>query len=122
MAVRCAPGMGCARNPRDSILRQTSRTCSSVACAFITTNIALLLGKSQSNECAPRLAMTSRFPLLCSTHGDEMGARSQGHPEASCPGDSSQAHVAPNWDSYFDIRRTGDRCRTCVSPRLQHLP
>src|SRR5580692_722413 len=39
MAVRCAPGMACARYPSASIFAQTSRTCSSVACAFITTNI-----------------------------------------------------------------------------------
>ena len=39
MAVRCAPGMECARYPIFSIFWQTSRTCSSVACAFITTSI-----------------------------------------------------------------------------------
>src|SRR5690242_11051112 len=104
MAVRCAPGMGCARNPRDSILRQTSRTCSSVACAFITTNIQLLLGKSQSNESLRRTAMMRHFLLLCSTDGDEVGARSEGHPEAPRSGHPSQGHIAQNWDSYVDIR------------------
>src|SRR5262249_36064462 len=39
MAVRCAPGMGCARYPSDSMRSQTARTCSSVACAFITTSM-----------------------------------------------------------------------------------
>src|SRR5436189_5065257 len=35
--------MGWARYPRDSILRQTARTCSSVACACMTTNMSHLL-------------------------------------------------------------------------------
>src|SRR5579864_3036838 len=39
MAVRCAPGMECARYPNFSIFSQTARTCSSVACACMTTNI-----------------------------------------------------------------------------------
>ena len=39
MAVRWAPGMAWARYPRDSIFWQTARTCSSVACARMTTNM-----------------------------------------------------------------------------------
>src|SRR4051812_18966986 len=39
MAVRCAPGMGCAFNPRDSTLSHTARTCSGVACACITISM-----------------------------------------------------------------------------------
>ena len=39
MAVRCAPGMAWARYPMDSIFWHTARTCSSVACACITTNM-----------------------------------------------------------------------------------
>src|SRR5690348_9524070 len=66
--------------------------------------------------------MTRCFVLLCSNDGDEVGARSQGHPEASCPGDATEADIAPNWDSYFDVRRSGDGSRACVSPGLQHLP
>src|SRR5581483_10688602 len=40
MAVRVAPAMGCARYPSFAILSQTARTCSSVACDFMTTNIS----------------------------------------------------------------------------------
>src|SRR5215831_18496268 len=39
IAVRVAPGIGWARYPSFSIFWQTARTCSSVACAFMTTNI-----------------------------------------------------------------------------------
>src|SRR5579884_1607647 len=39
IAVRCAPGIGWARNPKDSIFSHTARTSCSVACAFITTSI-----------------------------------------------------------------------------------
>src|SRR5712691_6396501 len=39
IAVRCAPGMAWARYPSFSIFSQTLRTCSSVACAFMTTNM-----------------------------------------------------------------------------------
>ncbi len=35
-----APGMACARYPRLSIRSHTARTCSSLACAFMTTNIS----------------------------------------------------------------------------------
>src|SRR5581483_12114018 len=80
------------------------------------------LGKSQSNECARRIATTRRFVLLCSTHGDEMGARGQGHPETSRSRHTSQAHLASNWDSYFNFRWARDICRTRLSPGLQHLP
>ncbi len=41
MAVRCAPGMEWARYPSASIFWQTARTCSSLACAFITTSMCL---------------------------------------------------------------------------------
>src|SRR5579884_3243715 len=82
----------------------------------------LLLGNCQSNECALRIAMTRHFVLLCSTHGDQVGARGEGHPEASCSEHASPAYVAPNWDSYFDLRRSGNCRGTRVSPRLQHVP
>src|SRR6266540_1431450 len=39
IAVRVAPGIGCALYPISSILRQTSRICASVAPAFINTSI-----------------------------------------------------------------------------------
>src|SRR3954469_4081790 len=39
MAVRCAPGIGCAFNPSDSTLSHTARTCSGVACACITISM-----------------------------------------------------------------------------------
>src|SRR5271163_763622 len=39
IAVRPAPGMGCARNPIASICSQTARTCSSVAFDCITTSM-----------------------------------------------------------------------------------
>src|SRR5580700_5698658 len=39
MAVRCAPGMECGRYPSASIFWQTARTCASVACACMTTNM-----------------------------------------------------------------------------------
>ena len=42
MAVRCTPGMEWARYPNSSIFWQTARICSSVACAFITTNMTHL--------------------------------------------------------------------------------
>src|SRR5438094_3115903 len=45
-AVRCAPGIGCARYPSDSIFWQTARTCSSLACACITTNMHSPQGNS----------------------------------------------------------------------------
>src|SRR6185437_5649948 len=82
----------------------------------------LLLGKCQSNESARRIAMTRCFLLLCSAHGDEVGARGEGYLEASCSGESSQAHLTPNWDSYLNLRRSGNRCGTRVSPRLQYPP
>src|SRR5882757_3511611 len=43
MAVRPAPGMGWAFRPRDSILSQTERTCSSVALDCMTTSISCVL-------------------------------------------------------------------------------
>src|ERR1700757_4396571 len=43
MAVRPAPGMGWALRPRDSILSQTERTCSSVAWDCMTTSISCVL-------------------------------------------------------------------------------
>src|SRR5579863_5953610 len=39
MAVRPAPGIGCARKPSDSICAHTARTCSSVALDCITTSM-----------------------------------------------------------------------------------
>src|SRR5690242_13874514 len=39
IAVRPAPGIGCARNPSFSIRSHTARTCSSVACDCITTSM-----------------------------------------------------------------------------------
>src|SRR4051812_33679492 len=65
MAVRCAPGMGCARNPRDSTFRQTSRTCSSVAWDFITTNIGSLLRvRLQCNELALVAAISANREII----------------------------------------------------------
>src|SRR5256886_15871947 len=59
IAVRCAPGMLCGRSPCASIFLHTARTCSSVACACITTNIACLRkhqfsrarGRNAETEC-----------------------------------------------------------------------
>src|SRR3954453_3555270 len=65
MAVRCAPGMGCARNPRDSTFRQTSRTCSSVAWDFITTNIGSLLQvRLQCNELTRAAAISGNREII----------------------------------------------------------
>ena len=41
IAVRCAPGSGCARYPSPSICSQTALISSGVACAFITTSMVL---------------------------------------------------------------------------------
>ena len=47
MAVRAAPGIGCARNPSDSIRSQTARTCSSVALDCITISITVPPNKAR---------------------------------------------------------------------------
>src|SRR5262252_2935835 len=51
IAVRPAPGMGCAFRPSDSILSQTERTSASVAWEFMTTSMAMSL-RARGFQCS----------------------------------------------------------------------
>ena len=60
--------------------------------------------------------------LLSSAYADEMGAGIQRYSQTAGSRRASEAHLASDRHSYFDIGRGGELCGTGVPPGLQHLP
>src|SRR6266849_11105991 len=129
IAVRCAPGMLCGRSPCASIFLHTARTCSSVACACITTNIACLRkhqfsrarGRSAETECPALSGHSPSARIETLLYAPQHCPRTR-HPEAARAEIPAPAYLAAHWHSHLYLGRRRDCGRARLPAGMQYLP